>query len=261
MNTKAIILAGGLGTRLAEETELKPKPMIEIGGKPILWHIMKTYSLYGINDFIICLGYKGEVIKDYFNNYLNNFSSYSISLVTGEKRFLESSSEGWNITFLETGLETQIGGRIKKAINLVKDDPYFLLTYGDGLADIDIASSIKQHTELGKLATITAVQPPGRFGALSINSHSKLVERFLEKPSGDGGWINGGYFVLNPKIQEYINDDPLTIWEEGPLENIAKDGQLCAFYHRGFWHPMDTLRDKRILTNLWDKKKAPWKKW
>ena len=254
---KAVILAGGLGTRLSEETTTKPKPMVEIGGKPILWHIMKTYSSYGIDDFIICCGYKGYVIKEYFNNYFLHQSDVTINLTNNSKKYHKSKAENWNITLVDTGDYTMTGGRLKRIKEFIDEDE-FCMTYGDGVADIDISKSIDFHRSHGKLATITAVYPPGRFGALNIVKDS--VTSFEEKPKGDGGLINGGYFVLNRKVLDYINDDN-TLWEQDPLKNLAKDDQLMAFEHKGFWQPMDTLRDKNNLENLYIENKAPWKKW
>ena len=254
---KAVILAGGLGTRLSEETTTKPKPMVEIGGKPILWHIMKIYSSYGINDFIICCGYKGYLIKEYFNNYFLHQSDVTINLANNSKKYHKSKAENWNITLVDTGDHTMTGGRLKRIKEFIDEDE-FCMTYGDGVADIDISKSIDFHRSHGKLATITAVYPPGRFGALNIVKDR--VTSFEEKPKGDGGLINGGYFVLNRKVLDYINDDN-TLWEQDPLKNLAKDDQLMAFEHKGFWQPMDTLRDKNNLENLYIENKAPWKKW
>ena len=255
---KAVLLAGGLGTRISEETELKPKPMIEIGGKPILWHIMKIYSCFGIHEFIICLGYKGYVIKEYFANYSLHMSHVTIDLAENKMAVHQNLSEPWKITLIDTGEETMIGGRIKRILPFVNADDFFCLTYGDGLASINIASLIAFHKSHGRLATVTATQPPGRFGSLILDgSH---VKGFQEKPQGDGGWINGGFFVLSPKIGEYIEGDE-TVWEREPMENLARDGELAAYLHQGFWHPMDTLRDKRHLEALWGSGKAPWKTW
>ncbi|AKS23131.1 glucose-1-phosphate cytidylyltransferase [Leptospirillum sp. Group II 'CF-1'] len=255
---KAVILAGGLGTRISEETTLKPKPMIEIGGKPILWHIMKIYSAHGIQDFIICLGYKGYVIKEYFANYFLHMSNVTIDLTCNKMSFLANNAEPWTITLIDTGEETMIGGRIKRIIPYVKDDDYFCLTYGDGVSDINIKSLIEFHKSHGRLATVTATQPPGRFGSLVLDG--SRVAGFQEKPQGDGGWINGGFFVLSPKVGDYIEGDH-TVWERDPMEQLARDGQLSAFFHQGFWQPMDTMRDKRHLEELWDAGKAPWKIW
>jgi glucose-1-phosphate cytidylyltransferase len=254
---KAVILAGGLGTRLSEETTTKPKPMVEIGGKPILWHIMKTYSIYGINDFVICCGYKGYLIKEYFNNYFLHQSDVTVNLANNSKKYLKSKAEKWNITLVDTGDYTMTGGRLKRIKEFIDEDE-FCMTYGDGVADINISKSIDFHRSHGKFATITAVYPPGRFGALNIVKN--MVTSFEEKPKGDGGLINGGFFVLNKKVLDYIKDDN-TLWEQEPLKNLANDDQLMAFEHKGFWQPMDTLRDKNNLENLYKDNKAPWKKW
>jgi glucose-1-phosphate cytidylyltransferase len=255
---KAVLLAGGLGTRFSEETDVRPKPMIEIGGKPILWHIMKIYSSHGINDFIVCLGYKGYVIKEYFSNYFLHQSNVTFDLRENKMHVLHKNAEPWTVTLIDTGENTMIGGRIKQILPYVGDDPDFCLTYGDGVSDIDITESIAFHRCEGRLATVTATQPPGRFGA--INFDGNRVTSFQEKPSGDGGFINGGFFVLSPKVGTYIENDA-TVWEKEPMTNLAKDGQLSVFFHDGFWHPMDTLRDKRYLEELWSSGKAPWKKW
>lgn len=255
---KAVILAGGLGTRLAEETNLKPKPMVDIGSKPILWHIMKIYSNHGINDFVVCLGYKGYVIKEYFANYFLHSSDVTFDLANNSLEVHHKKSEPWKVTLIDTGEETMIGGRIKRIIDYVKDDDCFCLTYGDGVSDIDIAASIKFHQQEKRLATVTGVQPPGRFGAIEFDGAK--VTGFKEKPQGDGGWINGGFFVLSPKVVDYIDSDS-TVWEKEPMENLASDGELSVYMHDGFWHPMDTLRDKRYLEALWEDKKAPWKTW
>ena len=255
---KAVILAGGLGTRLAEETDIKPKPMVEIGGKPILWHILKIYSAYGINDFIVCLGYKGYVIKEYFANYFLHSCDVTFDLGNNRMDVHNKNAEPWRVTLIDTGDETMIGGRIKRIIDYVKQDDCFCLTYGDGVSDVDVAELIKFHQSQKKLATVTGVQPPGRFGAIEMDG--TLATGFKEKPQGDGGWINGGFFVLSPKVVEYIEGDA-TVWEKEPMEDLAKDGQLSVYRHDGFWHPMDTLRDKRFLESLWDENKAPWKVW
>ena len=255
---KAVILAGGLGTRLAEETNVKPKPMVEIGGKPILWHILKMYSSYGINDFVVCLGYKGYVIKEYFANYFLHSCDVTFDLKSNSMDVHNKNAEPWRVTLIDTGEETMIGGRIKRIIDFVKQDDCFCLTYGDGVSDIDIAELIRFHKSEKRLATVTGVQPPGRFGAIEIDGTQAIG--FKEKPQGDGGWINGGFFVLSPEVVEYIEGDA-TVWEKEPMENLAKDGELSVFTHDGFWHPMDTLRDKRFLESLWDDKKAPWKSW
>jgi glucose-1-phosphate cytidylyltransferase len=255
---KAVILAGGLGSRFAEETDLKPKPMIEIGGKPIIWHIMKIYSAHGVNDFIICLGYRGYVIKEFFQNYFLHVSDVTFDIGKNSMEVHRAQAEPWRVTLVETGEDTMIGGRIKRILPYVADDPEFCLTYGDGVGDIDIAAGIDQHQKSGLLATVTAVQPPGRFGAI-VHEGNK-VTGFQEKPVGDGGWINGGFFVLSPKVGSYIEGDA-SVWEREPMRQLASDGQLGAYFHKGFWQPMDTLRDKRHLEELWASGKAPWKLW
>jgi len=252
-----IILAGGLGTRISEESSIKPKPMIEIGGKPIIWHIMKIYSHYGIKDFIVCCGYKGYAIKEYFNNYFLHQSDVTINLLNNNRKFHKSKAEDWNITLVDTGESTMTGGRLKRVKDFIKGDE-FCMTYGDGVANVDIKKSIEFHKSHGKLATITAVYPPGRFGALNISNNS--VINFEEKPKGDGGLINGGFFVLNKSVLEYIKNDE-TIWEQEPLKNLASDNELMAYEHKGFWQPMDTLRDKNTLENLYVNDIAPWKLW
>ncbi len=254
---KVLILAGGYGTRLSEETELKPKPMVEIGGKPILWHIMKIYSHYGFNDFIILTGYKSHVIKDYFINYYNRYSDITVDMAHNTVEIHKTRHEPWKVTMLYTGQDTLTGGRIKKAQNYVGNEP-FLLTYGDGVADVNIEETIIAHKKSGKLCTMTAIQPVGRFGALDIGSDN-TIHSFMEKPKGDGSWINAGFFVCEPQVFDYITED--TMFERAPLENLAKDGQLNAFKHTGFWQPMDTLRDKKSLTEMWQKDKAPWAVW
>jgi glucose-1-phosphate cytidylyltransferase len=254
---KAVILAGGLGTRITEETTTRPKPMVEIGGKPILWHILKTYSHHGINDFIICLGYKGYMIKEYFANYFLHMSDVTFDLANNNLEVHQKHAEPWRITLVDTGEQTQTGGRLKRVADYL-DEETFCFTYGDGLADVDIARTVAFHRERGSLATVCAVQPPGRFGALDIDG--TRITRFEEKPSGDGTWINGGFFVLEPGVLRYIADDN-TIWERQPLESLARDGQLSAYRHEGFWQPMDTLRDKIKLDSLWQTGKAPWKVW
>jgi glucose-1-phosphate cytidylyltransferase len=256
---KAVILAGGLGTRISEETYLKPKPMIEIGGKPILWHIMKMYAAHGINHFVICLGYKGYSIKEYFVNYYRHMSDMTIDLSDNSIEVHNNFSENWKITLIDTGEESMTGGRIKRIYDYIKDDESFCLTYGDGVSDVDISKVIEFHNNHKKLATLTATQPPGRFGALNINAEDRITE-FQEKPDGDGNFINGGFFVLSPEIVKYIDGDH-TLWEQEPLKNLAKDNQLMAYKHRGFWQPMDTLRDKNHLEDLWQSGKAPWKIW
>jgi glucose-1-phosphate cytidylyltransferase len=255
---KAVILAGGLGTRISEETHLKPKPMIEIGGRPILWHIMKMYSSHGINDFVICCGYKGYVIKEYFSNYCLHMSDVTFDMVQHKMQVHRKKAEAWNVTLIDTGDTTLTGGRLKRIENYVRDEECFCFTYGDGLSDIDITSQIDFHKRHGKLATITAVQPPGRYGALTLDGSK--VTGFIEKPRGDGGLINGGFFVLSPKALEYIDGDQV-VWEGGPLTELASQGELMAFEHQGFWQPMDTLRDKTQLDKLWADNVAPWKIW
>ncbi|WP_419419976.1 glucose-1-phosphate cytidylyltransferase [Legionella sp. D16C41] len=254
---KAVILAGGLGTRISEETAVRPKPMIEIGGKPILWHIMKIYSTYEIYDFIICLGYKGYVIKEYFANYFLHMSDVTLNIAKNSVEVHQNNAEPWRITLVETGEDTMTGGRLKRVQRYLNDED-FCFTYGDGVADINIAKLIAYHKQQKTLATLTAIQPPGRFGALSFNKNK--VSGFAEKVRGDGGWVNGGFFVLSPKVIDYIEDDQ-TIWEREPLERLAIEGQLSAYKHDGFWHPMDTLRDKNYLEDLWQASKAPWHIW
>lgn len=255
---KAVLLAGGLGTRFAEETDVRPKPMIEIGGKPILWHIMKIYSANGVNDFIVCLGYKGYLIKEYFRNYFLHLSDVTIDLRKNDLTVHQAYAEPWSITLIDTGDDTMIGGRIKRILPYVKDDPAFCVTYGDGVGDVNIRATVALHEKERRLATVTATQPPGRYGALRIDGHR--VIGFQEKPAGDGGWINGGFFVLSPKVGDYIDGDA-TVWEREPMERLAAERQLSVYFHEGFWHPMDTLRDKRYLEQLWSSGKAPWKVW
>lgn len=255
---KAVILAGGFGTRLSEETDLRPKPMVEIGEMPILWHVMKHFSHFGINDFVICLGYKGYLIKEYFANYFVRHSNITIDLGNNQLSVHSSKAEDWRVTLVDTGLNTMTGGRIKRIEEFV-DGQSFMLTYGDGVADVDLRRLLQFHQESGKIATVTAVQQGSRFGLLNISSH-KLVSEFQEKPFESGAWINGGYFVLEPKVFSYIAGDEI-MWEREPLENLARDQQLAAFEHRGFWHAMDTLRDRRHLEKLWMEKNAPWKIW
>jgi glucose-1-phosphate cytidylyltransferase len=252
---KAVILAGGLGTRISEESVSKPKPLIEVGDKPIIWHIMKLYSFYGVNDFIICCGYKGYLIKEYFANYYLHSSDVAINLQDNSISILNKDSEPWTITLINTGESSQTGGRLLRIKDYIDDT--FCMTYGDGVSDVDIGGLIGFHKENKKLATITAVQPPGRFGALVLDGDK--VTGFIEKPEGDGGWINGGFFVLEPEVFDYIEDD-LTIWEQQPLRSLASDGQLRSYLHEGFWRPMDTLRDKIELEELW-RGKPPWKLW
>ena len=254
---QTVILAGGLGTRLSEETHLKPKPMVEIGGKPILWHILKMYSYYGLNDFIICCGYKGYIIKEYFANYFLHMSDVTFKLGEGNNMEIhQNKSESWKVTCVDTGDLTMTGGRLARIKGYLKDT--FCLTYGDGVSDVNISDLINFHKNNKRLATLTAVKPPGRFGALNIKSN--FVNNFQEKPQGDGSWINGGFFVLEPEVLNYIDGDDC-VWEELPLRNLANKNELAAFKHSGFWRPMDTLRDKRNLEELWENNKAPWRIW
>lgn len=255
---KAVILAGGFGTRLSEETHLKPKPMVEIGGKPILWHIMKCYSAYGINEFIICCGYKGYVIKEYFANYFLHMSDVTFDMNTNEMKVHHKKAEPWRVTLVDTGENTLTGGRLKRVKSYLKNEESFCFTYGDGVSDINIEQLIQFHQKHGKLATVTAVRPPGRYGALQLEN-SQVLD-FTEKPRGDGGLINGGYFVLSPKCLDLIEGD-MTSWEAEPLKTLAENGELMAFEHQGFWQPMDTLRDKNHLESLWNESKSPWKIW
>lgn len=255
---KAVILAGGLGTRISEETHLKPKPMIEIGGRPILWHIMKIYSAHGVNDFIICCGYKGYLIKEYFANYFLHMSDVTFDMTSNQMEVHQKKAEPWRVTLVDTGEETLTGGRLKRVADYVRNEEAFCFTYGDGVADVDIRAQLRFHQAHGKLATVTAVQPPGRYGALVRDGDAVLG--FQEKPPGDGAWINGGFFVLNPKVLDFIQGDK-TSWESEPLQKIAQHGQLEAFEHCGFWQPMDTLRDKTHLEQLWETGNAPWKCW
>jgi glucose-1-phosphate cytidylyltransferase len=255
---KAVILAGGLGTRLSEETSVKPKPMVEIGGKPILWHIMKQYSAHGINDFIICCGYKGYVIKEYFANYFLHMSDVTFDMQNNEMKVHRKRAEPWTVTLVDTGDSSMTGGRLRRVVEHIKDEEAFCFTYGDGVGDIDITRTIDFHKSHGKKATLTATFPPGRFGALDIESGK--VNSFKEKPKGDGAMINGGFFVLSPEVLKYIDGDS-TIWEQYPLNQLAEDGELMAYEHHGFWQPMDTLRDKVYLEELWQENKAPWKIW
>jgi glucose-1-phosphate cytidylyltransferase len=256
---KVVILAGGLGTRISEETHLKPKPMIEIGEKPILLHIMQLFSSYGFNDFIICLGYKSQVVKEYFSNYFLFNSDVTFDFQKENKCTIHNhSAEPWKVTLVETGLYTMTGGRVKRVQRYIGNEP-FMLTYGDGVSDVNIDELVKFHQSHGKLATVTATQPNGRFGVLSLSSDQK-VEKFQEKIQGDGGWINAGFFVLQPEVFNYLTTGDQTVFEKEPLENLAKDGQLMAFKHSGFWHPMDTLRDKKYLEEIWASGKAPWRK-
>ena len=256
---KAVILAGGLGTRISEETHLKPKPMIEIGGKPMLWHLMKLYAVHGINDFIVCCGYKGYVIKEYFANYFLHTSDVTFDLAANTMQVHQQKSEPWRVTLVDTGEETLTGGRLKRVADHLRDEDAFCFTYGDGISDVDITSQIAFHRQHGKLATVTAVQPPGRYGALKLDG-GVAVRGFVEKPDGDGAWINGGFFVLSPRCLDYIDGDA-TAWESEPLAALAAADELRAFQHRGFWHAMDTLRDKNHLEDLWETRRAPWTVW
>lgn len=255
---KAVILAGGLGTRLSEETHLRPKPMVEIGNRPMIWHIMKTYSYHGINDFIVCCGYKGYVIKEYFSNYYLHMSDVTIDLINNDLTVHHERAEPWKITLVDTGETTMTGGRLKRVENYLKGEHSFCFTYGDGIGDINISESIKFHTKHRKLATITATLPPGRFGALETDGDQ--VINFKEKPRGDGALINAGFFVLNSQVLNYIEND-LTVWEGEPLQKLAQDSELMLFRHNGFWHPVDTLRDKQVLEKMWEENIAPWKIW
>ena len=256
---KAVILAGGLGTRISEETSSRPKPMVEIGGKPILWHIMKTYSAHGINEFIVCCGYKGYVIKEYFANYFLHMSDVTFDMALNKMEVHQRHAEPWKVTLVDTGDDTMTGGRLKRVAPYLDGDEAFCLTYGDGVSDVNIGALIEFHRSHGLLATLTATYPPGRFGALDIDAKYHVTS-FKEKPKGDGGMINGGFFVLSPEVIELIEGDA-TIWERVPLERLAAQKQLAAYQHHGFWQPMDTLRDKTYLEELWDSGKAPWKVW
>jgi glucose-1-phosphate cytidylyltransferase len=256
---KVVLLAGGFGTRLSEETDIKPKPMVEIGGKPILWHIMKLYSHYGYNEFVILLGYKGYYIKEYFANYFLHQSDVTLDITNGKMEVLNNSSEPWKITLLDTGLDSMTGGRIKRAQDFIGDET-FMLTYGDGVSDINIEELVKFHKLHGKAMTMTSAQPEGRFGALNIEENGN-VSSFLEKPKGDGGWINAGFFVCEAKVFNYITEGDSTVFEQAPLQNLAKDGEIFTFKHEGFWKPMDTLRDKIKLNELWQSNNAKWKVW
>lgn len=255
---KAVILAGGLGTRISEETHLRPKPMIEIGGRPILWHILKVYSNYGVKDFIICCGYKGYVIKEYFANYFLHMSDVTFDMSTNEMEVHQRNAEPWRVTLVDTGDYTATGGRLKRVASYLKDEDTFCFTYGDGIGDIDISALLKFHESHGKLATVTAVSPPGRFGSLALRGSK--VTGFLEKPRGDGGLINGGFFVLSPECLNFIEGDQMP-WEHKPMTDLARQGQLLAYEHHGFWQPMDTLRERELLESLWQSGKAPWKTW
>ena len=254
---KAVILAGGLGTRISEETHLKPKPMVEIGGRPILWHIMKLYSAHGVNDFVICCGYKGYIIKEYFANYFLHMSDVTFDMTSNEMEVHHRKAEPWRVTLVDTGEQTMTGGRLKRVRDYLGEAD-FCFTYGDGLSDVNISRLIAFHKAQGKLATLTATQPPGRFGALGLNDAQ--ITSFQEKPDGDGAWINGGFFVLSPRVIDYIEGDA-TVWEREPMERLASEGQFVAYRHDRFWQPMDTLRDKLHLEELWQTGKAPWKIW
>jgi len=255
---KAVILAGGFGTRISEETDLKPKPMIEIGGKPILWHIMKMYAQHGVNDFVICCGYKGYVIKEYFANYFLHQSDVTFHMATNRMEVHNERAEPWKVTLVDTGENSQTGGRLAAVRQYIEDEECFCLTYGDGVSDVDVSASIEFHKAHGKLATVTAVFPPGRFGALEIEN--KVVKSFMEKPKGDGAMINGGFFVLSPDVLTRVTG-PECVWEQEPLKSLAQEGELMSFEHHGFWQPMDTLRDKTHLEELWSLGQAPWKTW
>jgi len=256
---KAVILAGGLGTRISEESTIRPKPMVEIGGRPILWHIMKIYSAYGINDFIVCCGYKGYIIKEYFSNYFLRMSDVTFDLKKNNMQVHKNGVEPWNVTLVDTGENTMTGGRLKRVADYINNET-FCFTYGDGVSDINIMKLIDFHKSQKSLATVTAVQPPGRFGVIKINDERSKIASFKEKPDGDGAWINGGFFVLEPGVMDYISDDSV-VWEQEPMLNLANEGNLSAYKYYGFWHPMDTLRDKNELENLWNSGKAPWKVW
>ena len=256
---QAVILAGGFGTRISEESAVRPKPMVEIGGQPILWHIMKIYASHGINDFVICCGYKSHIIKQYFHEYAISRADVTFNLGTNEMQIHRNESEPWSVTLVETGQDSMTGGRIKRAAKYVKGDT-FLCTYGDGVSNVDITATIEFHRKHGKEATVTAVQPPGRFGAFSLQADQTLVDSFMEKPQGDGAWINGGFFVLDRKVLDRIHGDD-TVFEQEPMRSLSADGQLHAWRHTGFWQPMDTLRDKHVLEELWASGKAPWKSW
>jgi len=254
---KAVILAGGLGTRISEETAVRPKPMVEIGGKPILWHIMKIYSQYGVNDFVICLGYRGYMIKEYFANYFLHMSDVSFDMRSNTMEVHQNSAEPWNVTLVDTGEETMTGGRLKRVARYLGDED-FCMTYGDGVSNVPVDRLIEFHRSQGALATLSAVQPPGRFGAIDVSQNR--ITGFREKPEGDGGWINGGFFVLSPRVLDFIDGDS-TIWEREPMEKLAADGNLAAFLHEGFWQCMDTQRDRGLLEGLWAQGNAPWKVW
>lgn len=257
-NMKAVILAGGVGSRLSEETGIRPKPMVEIGGKPILWHIMKIFSAHGVTDFVICLGYKGYLIKEYFSNYFMHMSDVTFDMKNNTREIHSNTSEPWRVTLVDTGNDTMTGGRIKRVSRYLNPTEDFFMTYGDGVSDIDITALLKHHQTHKLKSTITVTKPPGRFGIASLKDHR--VDHFEEKPAGDGGYINGGFMVLSPKVLEYISDDS-TIWEQDPMRRLASESQMTAYRHEGFWHPMDTLRDKNYLEDLWQSGRAPWKKW
>jgi glucose-1-phosphate cytidylyltransferase len=256
---KTVILAGGYGTRLSEETGIRPKPMVEIGDQPILWHIMKVYSAHGINDFVICCGYKGYIIKQYFANYCLNMSDITFDMNQNTMEVHENHTEPWRVTLVDTGDGTMTGGRIKRVKDYIGQET-FCMTYGDGVSNVDITALVAFHREQKALATLTAVQPPGRFGTFTLSDQESKITSFREKPRGDGAWINGGFFVLEPEVMDYISGDE-TVWEQAPLQNLARDGALAAYKHYGFWHPMDTLRDKNALAKLWESHEAPWKIW
>ena len=254
---KAVILAGGLGTRISEESNSRPKPMIEIGGKPILWHILKIYSAHGVNDFVICCGYKSYLIKEYFANYFLHMSDVTFDMKNNKMEVHQNNAEPWRVTLVDTGEDTMTGGRLKRVRTHIGNED-FCFTYGDGVGDVDISALIAFHKKEGRLATLTATQPPGRFGAINLDGHR--IDSFQEKPQGDGGWINGGFFVLNPKVIDYVEGDA-SVWEREPMERLAREGNMNAWFHHGFWQPMDTLRDKNHLEELWASGKAPWKVW
>jgi glucose-1-phosphate cytidylyltransferase len=258
---KAVILAGGFGTRLSEETGIRPKPMVEIGGKPILWHILKIFSAHGVDEFVICCGYKGEQIKEYFANYCLQRADVTFDLARQGMTLHTNHCEPWRVTLIDTGGNTMTGGRLKRVRQYIGDEPFFF-TYGDGVSDVDLQRLVDFHHEQGRLATLTAVQPPGRFGAFNLTDGQTQISQFREKPNGDGegAWINGGFFVLDPKVIDYIDGDD-TVWERDPMEKLADEGQLAAFRHTGFWHPMDTLRDRNVLEDFWGSGRAPWKVW
>ncbi len=256
---KVVILAGGLGTRISEETSVKPKPMVEIGEMPILWHIMKIYSAHGLNEFVVCLGYKGHIIKEFFANYAMRTSSVHFDLARNQMQLLSDASEPWKVTLVDTGESSMTGGRLKRVQEYLGNES-FCLTYGDGVSDVNVTELITFHKAQKTLATLTAVQPPGRFGAISLGSDQSTIKDFHEKPDGDGAWINGGYFVCEPGVLDFIDGDS-SVWEAEPLRQIAKAGELSAFRHKGFWHPMDTLRDKQFLEQQWESAKPPWKNW